>query len=94
MDRLTSACDDAARQEERALLLQAVRQTLNTPHGYAVILHLLTEARTLEPYAAPSEHALRDIFHNLFRDIEEADPSAALRLFAHCRGIPQCPGSP
>ena len=90
MERL----NEAEEREDSFLRLEDIRQTLRTPHGFALILRLLKDAQIFAPYAEPSEYQLRGIFHQLFKDIEEADPEAALRLFAHCRGIRQCPGLP
>jgi len=73
--------------QRHAILIANIRDTLKSPHGYAVILHLLAEADVFKPYAHPTEYRLRDIFKEFYKDIEQADPSAALRLFAHCRGM-------
>jgi len=73
-------------EHEHAILLANIRDTLHTPQGYAVILHLLKASRLFAPCADDS--GLRALFDDFFRDIEGAHPDAALRLFAHCRGIP------
>jgi hypothetical protein len=79
---------DAQAQQEQALFLENLRDTLSTPYGYAVILNLLDAARLFSaPGASPEEYRLRLFFHEFFQEIEEADPAAALRLFARCRGI-------
>jgi hypothetical protein len=79
---------DRDAQQEQALFLKNLRDTLHSPHGYAVILNLLEAARVFStPDASPEEYRLRLFFHDFFQEIEEADPAAALRLFAHCRGI-------
>jgi len=72
-------------QEEQgqALLLEAIRHTLRTPHGYAVILHLLDESGLFIHGTDPP-----GFIENFFQDLEQADPAAALRLFAALRGIP------
>jgi hypothetical protein len=75
-------------EQAQALFLENLRDTLHTPHGYAVILNLLDAARLFNaPGASPEDYRLRLFFHDFFQEIEEADPAAALRLFAHCRGI-------
>jgi hypothetical protein len=71
--------------QDYALLLANIRDTLRTPQGYAVILYLLKESLLFEFCATPVDS--RELFDMFFRDIENADPSTALRLFAHCRQI-------
>jgi len=87
MDRreLHETRQEGARQE-RALLLESLVRALGDPHGYAVILHLLAESRLFEPCAPPPD--TRALFDAFFRDLEEAAPEKAVRLFAQCRGIP------
>ena len=80
--------EDAQARQEQALFLENLRDTLRTPYGYAVILNLLEAAELFTPGANPEEYRLRLFFHDFFQEIEEADPAAALRLFAQCRGIP------
>ena len=79
---------DKAQKQEQALFLESLRDTLRSPHGYAVILGLLDAAQLFTPAANPEDYRLRVFFHDFFHEIEEADPAAALRLFAQCRGIP------
>ena len=88
MDLLNEPDFQTEREQERALFLESITFALRDPHGYAVILHLLKEAQALESYAEPTEYRLRGIFDSFFKDIEQVDPDAALRLFAQCRGIP------
>jgi len=75
-------------KQRRAILLVNIRDCLHAPQGYAVIMHLLQKSHLFEPCAPLEDYGLRALFDTFYRDIEEAHPEAALRLFAHCRGLP------
>ena len=80
--------NDAQERQEKALFLENLRDALRSSHGYAVIRRLLEDSLLFMPAADPEGIALCVFFDNFFKDVEQADPEAALRLFADIRCIP------
>ena len=79
---------DAEEKQRHANLLASIRETLLNPAGRAVIQHLFERSQLFVPCADPADYGLRVLFEDFYRDIEEAHPAAALRIFALCRGLP------
>lgn len=85
--RLAGETAGQATVEER-FFRENLNAVLRTPAGYAVIREVLARTYAFLPVSTPDELARRDFAEDFFMDVQEANPDAALRLFADVRGFP------